>query len=193
MNKAVVVSALQVVKTACESENNAFGQRLYNDHILEVVKHAATLSRALNADEEIVILAALLHDYAGIACYSDYKIHHIKSADFAFAFLCAQGYPKERAKHVADCIYEHRGSVVMEKRSLESICVASADAMAHISNWPSLLNYANQIKALPADEAKAWVCAKLKRSWHKMIAVAKDQVSREYCEALSKLQYAAVS
>jgi len=51
------------------------------------VKWAKTLARKLNADEEIVEIAALLHDYASIVNINNYSDHHIRGAELAEEIL----------------------------------------------------------------------------------------------------------
>jgi len=129
MNEHLIQVVFSKVKEACAASTNHFGRSLFPNHVLEVVKQGVTLSRALKADEEIVILAALLHDYAGILRYEDYADHHIKSAEIAFRLLTDLDYPKLRAERVALCILEHRGSKRLSYSSIESVCLASADAI----------------------------------------------------------------
>ena len=45
----------------------------------------------------------------------------------------------EKVKH---CIHAHRGSKPIKRETVETDCVASADAMAHLDNIPSLLYFA---------------------------------------------------
>lgn len=188
MNEALIQTIFSMVKDACFSESNHFGRGIFTNHILEVVKHGVRLSRESGADEEIVVLAALLHDYAGIANYALYAEHHLHSAQQAFKILCEQGYPTERARQVAQCIYEHRGSKPKPQQSVESICLASADAMAHITKWPSLLHYAQSANHMNYREAKQWVFSKLSRSWCKMNATARRLVEMDYELAVTHLK-----
>ena len=37
------------------------------------------------------------------------------------------------------CILNHRGSVKLERNSIEELCVADADAVSHFDSVPSLL------------------------------------------------------
>lgn len=180
MNEALIHVVFSKVKEACYADTNHFGKSVFTNHILEVVKHGASLARESQADEEIVILAALLHDYAGILDYSNYGDHHTKSAALAIKLLTDLSYPIERAKRVATCILEHRGSKSISPSSLESICLLSADAMAHITKWPSLLHYAQSANHLNYREAKIWVFAKLQRSWHKMSEHGRLAVKSEF-------------
>lgn len=187
MNEGLIQLVYQMVKDACYNKSNHFGKGIFNNHILEVVKHSLRLSRQFGADEEIVVLAALLHDYSGILSYEDYSAHHIKSAAIAYKLLTSQNYPSNRAQHVAQCILEHRGSQPVKQQSIESICLASADAMAHITKWPSLLHYAQSANHMSYKDAKMWVFSKLNRSWHKMNATTQALVISDYTLAKAHL------
>lgn len=59
---------------------NKFGIGCYY-HIEAVVKNAELLAEKYNADKEVVIIAAWLHDIASITDYSLYEMHHIHGAD----------------------------------------------------------------------------------------------------------------
>ncbi|MBU3179513.1 hypothetical protein KPL47_24930 [Clostridium estertheticum] len=71
---------------------------------------------------------------------SMYKEHHMYGAIEAERILKGFNYPEEKIIKIKDCIIQHRGSVILERTTKESICLASADAMAHIDQVPSLLH-----------------------------------------------------
>ena len=74
----------------------------------------------------------------------------------------------------------HRGSVAVERITPEAECVASADAMSHIFQVPSLLYLTYVEKGMSIDEGKAWVLDKLNRSWDKLCPEAKELVQEDY-------------
>lgn len=51
----------KLVEAECKKDSNIFGYEIWRYHILPVVKYAKILARKLNADEETVEIAALLH------------------------------------------------------------------------------------------------------------------------------------
>ena len=69
-----------IVEAACRSSANKFGYGIWSHHIVSVVKYAKQLALLLGADEEVVELAALLHDYAGIKDSALAEEHHIHGA-----------------------------------------------------------------------------------------------------------------
>ena len=73
----------RIVKEACKQKSNYFGYRAWTDHITTVIKYATILAKKLNADEEIVEIAAIFHDYASIVNKDLYPDHHIHGAKLA--------------------------------------------------------------------------------------------------------------
>ena len=175
------------VERACAAPTNTFGYGIWTHHIVFVVAFGRELSARLGADAEIVELAALLHDYAGIKDVRLEPEHHLHSADEARRLLDSLGYPPERTERVAACIVTHRASQGLLPETLEARCVASADAMAHIAQVPSLLRLAYTEKGLGIDEGAAWVAAKLRRSYGKLCPEAKELIEGRYRAALDLL------
>jgi HD superfamily phosphodiesterase len=175
-----------MVEDACKKETNHFGYGIWKYHIVNVVRFSKELAVRTGADIEVVEIAALLHDYASIKDFSKYEDHHIYGALEAETLLKTLGYPDDKIQHVKTCIYCHRGSVLIEKPTKESICVSDADAMSHFAAIPSLYYLAFTKYGMGVDEANAWLSAKLERSWQKLSPEAKDIVRDQY-EAFKKL------
>lgn len=169
-----------IVEDACKSKSNAFGYGIWSHHIIHVVKYAKLLAEKLRADLEIVEVAALLHDYAGIKDSTMAEEHHIHGATEAQRILGEFNYPEDKIERVKDCIITHRGSVPMKKISIEAECVASADAMTHVFQVPSLLYLAYVQHGMKIDEGKEWVLQKIERSMNKVCPQAKGMVYEQY-------------
>lgn len=137
-------------------------------HIRAVADNAAKLAKQFGADEEVVIIAAWLHDVASITDYNLYEEHHIHGAKMAKEILEKFDYDKEKTAQVQSCVLNHRGSISGERLSLEELCVADADAISHFDNVPSLLYLAYVKRNLDIDEGKEFVKAKLMRSYDKL-------------------------
>lgn len=170
----------RIVEDACKSDSNLYGYGIWSHHIVYVVKYAKLLAEKLNADMEIVEIAALLHDYAGIKDSSMTKEHHIHGAAEAERILNEYGYPEDRIQKVKDCILTHRGSVLMERLAPEAECIASADAMTHVFQIPSLLHLAYVNHGLGIDEGKEWVLNKIERSMKKLCPEAREMIYEQY-------------
>ncbi len=178
------------VENKCLGENNVFGYGIWTHHIVSVVKNAKTLAEKIGADIEIVEIASLLHDYASIKDYSKHDEHHIYGAKEAEVILKKLNYPKDKIEKVKDCIISHRGSIQVHKKSKEAVCVANADAIAHIENVTSLLYFAYCKKGLGIDEGAEWVSNKIKKSWDKLSNEGKILIRDKYNSAQEMLNFA---
>jgi uncharacterized protein len=176
------------VERACKAETNAFGYGIWTHHLVQVLTYGETLADALGADAEIVEIAALLHDVAGIKDVRLAPEHHLHGAREAERLLRAHGYPEARIRAVQHCILTHRASQDLPPETLEARCLASADAMAHISQAASLLHLAYTRKGLGLEDGKAWVRAKLERSYRKLLPEAMALIADEYGAALRLLR-----
>ena len=176
-----------IVEDACKKESNIFGYGIWTHHIVRVVENVKELAPIFKANKEILVIAALLHDYAGIRDKSLYKEHHIYSQTDAENILLNYGYPKSKIEAVKYCIYTHRGSVPMDKSTHEAECLANADAMAHIQGVPSLLFAAFNKKNLDIDKGTEWVRNKLIRSWKKLNPTVQEIIEKEYKAAILTL------
>jgi uncharacterized protein len=170
----------KLVEDACARDTNKFGYGIWSHHIVYVVKYAKQLAAILGAEDEVVEIAALLHDYAGIKDSSLEEEHHIHGAIEAERILREYGYSREKIGKVKQCIMSHRGSVLSERKSPEAECIASADAMAHITQAASLLYLAYAKHCMAIDEGKAWVLSKLERSWNKLCPEAREIINDDY-------------
>ena len=177
----------EVVKGACYKPSNVFGTGIWDHHIKWVVKFGRMLAEETGADPLIVELAALLHDYASIKSFALYTNHHIHGVYEAERLLGPMGFDTRVIEGVSHCILTHRGSMKMDRKTIEAQCVADADAMAHFVGVPSLLNYAMEGKGLSVDQSRAFVLAKLERSWNKLSKPARRLAKPYYSSAVDVL------
>jgi len=169
-----------IVENACKQKTNYFGYGIWTHHVLHVVKYAKLMAKKINADKEIVEIAALLHDYAGIKDYKFYEDHHIHGAKLATQLLKKYDYSQKKIEQVADCILCHRGSKASQKTTKEALCVADADAMAHFDSISSLFYLAFFSHKMNIDEANNWLLQKLECSWKKLSQEAKIIMKDKY-------------
>jgi uncharacterized protein len=170
----------RIVEDACKRDSNKYGYGIWSHHIVLVVKYAKQLAIELNADQEVVEIAALLHDYAGIKDSSMTKEHHTHGAVEAERILHELGYPEDKIQLVKECIITHRGSVPMKRTTPEAECIASADAMTHVFQVPSLLHLAYVNHGMGIDEGKEWVLSKIQRSMNKLCPEAREMIQEHY-------------
>jgi putative nucleotidyltransferase with HDIG domain len=176
----IVKKIRKLVEEECKKDTNIFGDEIWTYHVLSVARHARFLARKLHADEEIVEIAALLHDIAGIKDRGNYENHHLLGAEEAEKILRGFKYPQEKIEKIKHCIRAHRGSKSINRETLEAECVASADAMAHFDEIPALLHFAFVRLGMGVDEGSKWLRDKLNRSWSKLIPEAKEIIKDKY-------------
>lgn len=170
----------KIVETTCRQKTNYFGYGAWTHHILPVVKYAKLMAAKLGADQEIVEIAALLHDYASVKDHKLYEDHHLHGAKLAEQILQKFHYPQNKIEQVKYCILCHRGSKVEKKLTKEALCVADADAMAHFDDIASLFYLAFHNHKMGIDEANDWLRQKLERSWKKISPTAKELIKDKY-------------
>lgn len=170
----------------CQKETNKFGMGCYY-HIAAVVKNAEILSEKYGADREIVMIAAWLHDIASVTDYDLYELHHIHGAEMAYGILKEYNYDDKKIALVQECIKNHRGSINLEKNSIEELCVADADAISHFDSVPGLLYLAYVTKGMDIEEGKEFVKAKLIRSFKKLSADSKKYYQDKFEKVMEVL------
>lgn len=171
----------------CRKETNKFGMGCYH-HIAAVVKNVELLAEKYKADKEVVMIAAWLHDIASVTDYSLYELHHVHGAEMAYSILKEYGYDSSKIHLVQECIRNHRGSVNLEKNSIEELCVADADAISHFDSVPGLLYLAYVQKGMEMEEGKEFVKDKLTRSFRKLSAESKKIYQNKYVKVMEVLE-----
>lgn len=179
-NDSIIACVNKLVEEACRQDENIFGYGIWTDHLVSVVKYGTRLAEQLEADVEVVQLAALLHDYAGIKNRQWVSDHHIHGARLAGDVLQGLSYPPEKVAAVQHCILSHRASKNIPRETLEANIVASADAMAHFAHVPSLLYLAFVRKEMGMKEGTQWVLGKLERSWNKLMPEAQLIIQKRH-------------
>lgn len=179
-NEQIIEAISKIVEDACKSDSNIYGYGIWTHHIAYVVKYAKQLAEKLNADLEIVEIAALLHDYAGIKDKAQIAEHHIHGAAEAERLLKEFDYPPNKIDLVKDCIRTHRGSIASERLTPEAQCIASADAMAHVFQVTSLLHLAYVKHGMSIEEGRVWVLNKIERSMNKLSPETREMMEEHY-------------
>jgi uncharacterized protein len=183
----IVQEVARIVEAACAKDTNVFGYGIWTHHITQVARQGRRLAEQFQADPEIVEIAALLHDYAGIKDERLIPDHHLHGLIEAERILSQLGYPNEKIEAVKHCIAVHRASIPGEKNSAEAKCLANADAMAHLEQIPSILYYVFVQRGMGIDEGTLWVRHKLERTWNKLNPQIQEMMQEKYEAALKIL------
>ena len=180
MDNNLIEKLTVLVEDACKSKSNKYGYGIWSHHIKPMLKISTNLASFYNAEEEIVIIATLLHDLAGIRDDSKTKDHHIYGAMEAEEILRKYNYPDNGIEKVKKCILNHRGSVNNIKDSIEEICVADADAMTHIEQIGSLFYLVYKELDMGIEEGIEYINGKINRDWSKMSEKSKELFKYNY-------------
>jgi uncharacterized protein len=109
---------MNIVEEECKKPTSKYGYEPYPCHFVPMVKYAKKLAKRLKADEEVVEIAAWLHDVGSIIYGRDN--HHITGAKIAEEKLKELGYPPEKKiELVKKCILNHRGSKQNKRETIE--------------------------------------------------------------------------
>ena len=162
----IVEQIRKFVEKECRKPSSKYGDEPYEFHFTSVYKYAKQLAEKLNADVEIVELAAWLHDIGSIL-YGR-KEHHITGAEIAEKKLREVNYPEEKIKLVKKCILNHRGSQQNERESIEEQIIAEADVMSNFDNLAGIFKAAFVYENKTQGEAKNSVRQKLERKWKQL-------------------------
>ena len=133
------------------------------------------------------MIAAWLHDIASVTDYGLYPGHHIHGAEMAQGILSQWDYEPEKIALVQSCIRSHRGSVSLDRESVEELCVADADAVSHFDSLPGLLYLAYRERGMEFEEGKKFVKEKLERSFQKLSPRSRELYRNKYRQVMDIL------
>lgn len=115
------------IKSECEKVPDPTHDFL---HVMRVVNWAKKIARAENADLNVVVPAAYLHDVVNVPKNDPRRKEASRlSADSAVLFLSNIGYPQHFLPSVHHAITAHSFSAGIEAKSLEAKVVQDADRL----------------------------------------------------------------
>ena len=150
----------------------------WNEHIKYVYDESIILARKYEADIEIISLGALLHDIALIKKVGTRADHHINGEKIAKEILTKYNYPKERMYRVLKCVYNHRSS--KNATSIEELCVADADILAHFDNIPMLFNSAYNRNNINLNDIRDWMKNAFEKDYNDLSDKTKETFKDRY-------------
>jgi uncharacterized protein len=103
------------------------------DHVLRVAHLAVQIAQAERADEEVVLLAAFLHDVPSVVHGVTRSAHHLAAAEFARQYLTMHEMAPNRRENVVHCIEAHRfRDQSIQPATIEAKCLYDADKLDSI-------------------------------------------------------------
>jgi len=183
----IVTTIRDHVLQACRRSENIFGTSFFDEHLVPVAHRAAQLASQLNADPEIVALAAWLHDLSAVVDSTTIPDHARLSAEMAARILIEHGYPPARAELVSAAIAPHPNPIDLGAASPEAVCIASADALSRLDRPAYWLYFAFAVRNLPFAEGRQWLRTLIERQWPLLVAPARDLASDQYAHVIGLL------
>ena len=150
----------------------------WNEHIKYVLEESISLAQIYNADIEIVTLGALLHDIALICEVGSRRDHHINGKILSNEILSKYNYPEEKKDRVLKCVYNHRSS--KNATTIEELCVADADILAHFDNIPMLFNSAFNRNNIKLNEVRNWMKEVFEKDYNDLSDKTKEIFKEKY-------------
>lgn len=150
----------------------------WNEHIKYVYEESKNLAKMYNADIEIVSLGALLHDIALICKIGDRKDHHINGKIMADQILTKYNYSTAKKERVLNCVYNHRSS--KNATTIEELCVADADILAHFDNIPMLFNSAFNRNNIELRDVRNWMKECFEKDYNDLSDKTKEIFNDKY-------------
>tara|TARA_Y100000310_G_scaffold341522_1_gene440927 strand:- start:1413 stop:2084 length:672 start_codon:yes stop_codon:yes gene_type:complete len=133
-------------------------------HLSLVVKYAKHLAKIEKVNEEIVELAALLHDIGRLKFGGE--DHEITGVPEAEKILKKLDSPDEVIEEVKHCVRSHRASKDYPAKTKIAEIIRDADAISHFDIIPILIEVGLRKYKGDVREAIKWVHAKIDRDWN---------------------------
>ncbi|KKR18171.1 MAG: hypothetical protein UU65_C0003G0177 [candidate division CPR2 bacterium GW2011_GWC1_41_48] len=185
----------KIEKEVFEIANKNGWEWFYKVHMKPMVKSANELLKLYpEANKEIVIIAAWLHDTAKIYAKDIiefeeiHKTHHLESAEVAKDLLLKhKELTDEKIEEILSCIIRHRNSKDYPAKTLEEKIVTVADTLSHFRGAIYLIHF----KFFPEHSLEQMAheaLAKLDRDWRdlKLLPEAPKLAETEY-QVLKKM------
>lgn len=177
----IIDTVKKFVEDECKKPTSKYGYDPFVYHFLPMVEYATRLAKDLDADKEIVMIAAWLHDIGSIIYgRSD---HHITSTKVAEKLLKKLKYPQTKIERVKKCIFNHRGSIKNECESLEEKIISDADAMSCFDNLSGIFEAAFVYEKLSHGAAQVSVYNKLQNKWGQLYFEKSKELIHPHYEA----------
>lgn len=150
----------------------------WNEHIKYVYNESVKLAGLYNADKTIVELGALLHDIALIKQVGERKDHHINGGILAREILEKHNCSKDIVERVVKCVLNHRSS--KNATSIEELCVADADILAHFDNILMLIDLSYNKYKIGLNDIRDWIKEYFEKDYNDLSDKTKESFKEKY-------------
>lgn len=180
----VIQEVKNFVERKCKEPNSNYGYEPFEHHFKPTVTYAGKLADELDADKEVVTIAAWLHDIGSIM--HGREKHHITGKKIAEEKLNELDYDQNKIELIKKCIENHRSSVNNERNTLEEKIVAEADALSSFDDVAGQFQAAFLHEDKNREEARKSIKEKLKRKWNQLhLEESKEMVRSKYEAAMT--------
>jgi uncharacterized protein len=154
------------VEKECRKPTSKYGYEPFDNHFKIVVSYVESLNKEFGRDQEVLIIAAWLHDIGSIIVGREN--HHETGVKIAEKKLKELKYPIDKIELVKKCILNHRGSQRRSRKNIEEKIIADADALANFDNISGIFKAALVYENKTQEEARKSVLEKLERKWNQL-------------------------
>jgi uncharacterized protein len=127
-------------------------------HVRRLLHLISEIAEDRAYDEEVVWLAAHLHDWGAYSAWAQPGVDHaVRSTQVAAPFLRERGYPEERIQKILECIATHHSGD--PDRSLEAVLLSDADGL----DFLGIVGILRDFSKSPRDMRKAFATVRSRR------------------------------
>lgn len=192
---------IEKVKQIVIDRSNAFYEaykdtkheyNIYENHIKYVYNFSSMLSSSMGADQEVVVLSALLHDIAMTEIVPEselekYRVNHnVIGANIARKILEENNYPKNKIDLVCNCVLNHSSSRKAYRTTQVERILVDCDCLAHFINMNDLYSLAHNVMEYDDEKALEFIKKKLDKDFNEMSTRGKKFT----CDAYEKVMKA---
>lgn len=179
----IVEEVRTFVEEECKKPTSKYGYEPFHFHFVPMVKYAERLADEMGGDEEVILIAAWLHDIGSIMFGREN--HNVTGAKIAEEKLKELKYTPEKIELVKKCILNHRGSLQNHRETVEEQIIAEADVMSNFDNIAGIFQAALVFEHKNREEARLSVKKKLENKWNQLhFEKSKNMVRPKYEAAM---------
>ncbi|MEK7106220.1 MAG: HD domain-containing protein [Patescibacteria group bacterium] len=172
----------ELVKTAYTSSKEDFAQWIWANHLPLVANKAEELSQKYDANPDIAVAAAWLHDFGDAFTNRHTDKHEELSKNEAVKVLQKCNYTAKEIFYITEeVIGPHSCKDGYLPNTVEGKILATADSLAHLNSdlyvqfaWKHLPENKNY------QEYLIWVAEKLERDFHIKIFFEEERIAAQY-------------